>query len=65
MTNTMFYVPIHTEDGRRICRNMYLKLKNVVLVIKLTTLEETLSSCLRRRCPYWSATIPRKASLRN
>jgi len=33
----VIYVQIHTEDGRRICRTMFVKLKNVVLVIKFTT----------------------------
>ena len=28
------YVQIHTEDSIRICQNMFVKLKNVVLVIK-------------------------------
>ena len=33
---TIYYstVQIHTEDGRRICRNMLVRLKSVVLFIK-------------------------------
>ena len=37
ISSTAHYDQVHTEDGRRICRNVFVKLKGVVLFIKFIT----------------------------